>query len=101
MQPLHNQRGWIGLVVLLFALVIVGLTARTVLKQYGPFASSATHSEETSRAGVLVPRYDERAGGDDASAVQNQSPMDRARQLGNTVRRQAGELGQRIDEADK
>ncbi len=33
--PICNQRGWIGLVVLVFALVIVAVLAQTALKQYG------------------------------------------------------------------
>ena len=31
----HRQRGWVGLVVILLALAIVALVARTALKQYG------------------------------------------------------------------
>ena len=31
----QRQRGWFGLIVILLALVIVGLVARTALKSYG------------------------------------------------------------------
>ena len=32
--PIGKQRGWIGLVVLVLALVIVAVLAQTALKQY-------------------------------------------------------------------
>jgi len=59
---LHRQRGWVGLVVILLALAIVALVARTALKQYGlldePVKSkpAAAGASETEQAAAMTPR---------------------------------------------
>ena len=58
----HRQRGWVGLVVILLALAIVALVARTALKQYGHLAEpakprpAATGATETEQAAAMTPR---------------------------------------------
>ena len=59
----HRQRGWVGLVVILLALAIVALVARTALKQYGllddpakprPAAAGASETERAKGVEEMV-----------------------------------------------
>jgi hypothetical protein len=57
----HRQRGWVGLVVILLALAIVALLARTALKQYGLLDDpkprpAAAGASETEQAAAMTPR---------------------------------------------
>ena len=55
-----GQRGWVGLLVVLLALVIVGLLARTALKAYGvldePKAQAKPGATEVEQAATVTPR---------------------------------------------
>ena len=93
MRGSGKQRGWIGLVALVFALVIVALTAQKVLKGYGLLpgatrAESATRVERPQRAEArkVVP---------DDPAPSTENPMDRVRRLGDMVHERAGKLDDR------
>jgi hypothetical protein len=100
MRGLRKQQGWVGLVALLFALVVVGLMARSVLKQYGLYPGSGARTEagaHDSRARDL--EIDKAA--EDGAAPSPQDAMDRVRRLGDTVRRGATELDERIDNANR
>ena len=98
-----KQRGWIGLIALLVALVIVAMLAKDALRQYGlvPGGAAPTNAGspgERARAPV--------AGGVDAfdaGTVQGAptAPMDRARGLEQTVKRQAEERAARTYDAGK
>ena len=57
----RRQRGWVGLVVILLALVIVAVLARTALKQYGLLddpakAPAAAGASEAEQAATVTPR---------------------------------------------
>ena len=57
----RRQRGWVGLVVILLALVIVAVLARTALKQYGLLddpakAPTAAGASEAAQASTVTPR---------------------------------------------
>jgi hypothetical protein len=80
-------------VALVFALVIVALTAQKVLKEYGLLpgairAESATRVERPQRAEArkVVP---------DDPAPSTENPMDRVRRLGDMVHERAGKLDDR------
>ena len=61
MAQRRRQRGWVGLVVILLALVIVAVLARTALKQYGLLddpakAPAASGASEAAQAATVTPR---------------------------------------------
>jgi hypothetical protein len=94
-----RQRGWVGLVVILLALVVVAILAKDALKQYG-FAPGAAVSTGAATPG-------ERARAPGAAGVESAdvgatpaSPaaaLDRARGVEDMVRRQAAERAARGD----
>ncbi|HEV2685181.1 MAG TPA: hypothetical protein VGW79_00950, partial [Actinomycetota bacterium] len=93
-----GQRGWVGLIGLLIALVIVALLAQTVLKSYGLLGDGERKASAGSRApGALAP------GPVDATEVAPAyaAPIERARNLEQRMQRDAQDLGQRIDEQTK
>ncbi|HEX8738941.1 MAG TPA: hypothetical protein VF925_02225 [Casimicrobiaceae bacterium] len=86
-----HQRGWLGLIGLVLALVIVALLARTILKEYG----LAGNSTATARH-VMVP------GAPDVESAANITPknaLERARALQDQVRKDAADEEKRIDAA--
>ncbi len=85
----HRQRGWLGLVVILLALVVVAVVAKTALKQYGlvdgpakskPVAAGATEAEH-------------------AAAVTPRNALERARGVEDMVKQGALEQQKNIDDA--
>ena len=90
MTSRHRQRGWLGLVVILLALVIVGLAARSALKAYGLFDDSqrthhaaAPDASEVEKAAAMTPR----------------DALQRAKGVEAMVRQGAIEQEKRIDDA--
>jgi len=86
----HRQRGWVGLVVILLALVIVALVAKTALKQYGLVddpskvqRATAPGATETEQAAAVTPR----------------NALERARGVENMVKQGAAEQQKTIDDA--
>jgi hypothetical protein len=90
MPSRDHQRGWVGLIVILLALVIVGLVARTALKSYGLF-------EEPDNARHLAAPGASEA--DQAAAITPRNALERARGVQDMVKEQAIEQAQRIDAA--
>jgi hypothetical protein len=86
----HRQRGWLGLVVILVALVIVALTARTALKQYGLLDDSSKARPAAKPGANEV---------EQAAAVTPGSALERARGVQDMVKQGAAEQDKRIDEA--
>ncbi len=85
-----HQRGWVGLVLILLALVIVALSARTALKAYGLFDDSdkprhaaAPGANETEQAATITPR----------------NAIERAKGVQDMVKQGAIEQEKRIDDA--
>jgi hypothetical protein len=87
----HRQRGWVGLVVILLALVIVALTARTALKQYGILDDA-----DKAKAVAVKPGATEV---EQASAMTPRNALERARGVEGMVKQQAIEQEKRIDDA--
>src|SRR5262249_16286016 len=94
---LFGQRGWVGLIVLLLALVIVALLAQTVLKSYGMLGAGAPVKAQRGVGGPAAPVAPETAG---APSVPT-TPIERARGLEQQLQRDAQEQAQRIDEQTK
>jgi hypothetical protein len=94
-----RQRGWVGLVVMLVAIVIVALLAKEALKQFGLAPGKAT----ASKAGTPGERA-RAAGAVGVEALDlNSAPsapsgaLDRARGVEGMVQRQADERATRMD----
>jgi hypothetical protein len=87
----HRQRGWLGLVVILLALVIVALTARTALKQYG-----LLDQPDKARSVAVKPGASEV---EQAAAITPRNALERARGVQDMVKEQAIEQEKRIDDA--
>jgi len=85
-----RQRGWVGLVVILLALVIVALVAKTALKQYG----LVDDTSKTQRA--TAPGASE---AEQAAAVTPRNALERARGVEDVVKRGAVEQEKNIDDA--
>jgi hypothetical protein len=90
MASRHHQRGWLGLIVILIALVIVGIAARSALKAYGLFDDSgkahhaaAPGANETEQAATITPR----------------DALERAKSVQDMVKQGAIEQEKRIDDA--
>ena len=90
MTSRHRQRGWLGLVVILLALVIVGLAARSALKAYGlfddhdkPRHAAAPGASEAEQAAAITPR----------------TALERAKGVETMVKQGAIEQEKRIDDA--
>lgn len=93
-----RQRGWVGLVVILIALVIVAVMAQTALKSYGllPGPERSSRADRQSPATRATPAEEATA---PAAAPAN--PIARARGLEEQVQRDAQDQARRIDESTK
>jgi hypothetical protein len=80
----------VGLVVILLALVIVGLLARTALKSYG-VVEDPERAAHAARSGATE--------AEQAAAVTPRNALERARGVQDMVRQGAAEQEQRIDAA--
>jgi hypothetical protein len=87
-----RQGGWIALIGLLLALVIVGMLLKTVMDQYGLTRKPGTAGQATGLD--PVPQ-------DTAVAPPPREAMERARGLEANVQQQAAEQAKRIDDALK
>ena len=95
----RSQAGWVGMVVLLIALVIVVLVAQTALRQYGLLGTPAApaKSEERARAPDAAPPSADVS----PAAPASRNPIERARGVEQTVQQGAQDLSRRIDEQTK
>jgi hypothetical protein len=94
----RRQRGWVGLIVILIALVIVALLAQKALKSYGLLPGA----DETTAAGNRVPPAASPAGVDPTSVPATPAAtIQRARGLEQQLQREAEDQGKRIDEQSK
>jgi hypothetical protein len=93
-----RQRGWLGLIAILIALVIVALLAQKLLKTYGLVPGAESSAQAGPRgAGSAAP-----SAGDATSATPApRNPIERARGLEQQVQRDAQDLGKRLDEQTK
>jgi hypothetical protein len=88
-----RQRGWVGLVVLIVAVVIVGMLLKTVLKEYGLTGTTGPASKATPIDSVS---HDVTT-----TEVTPRSALERARGLESAVQQQAADQAKRIDDALK
>ena len=93
----RRQRGWVGLVVLLLALVIVAVLAQRALKYYGLLTPVDTPAAKTA-ARLQAP---DASGQVDAATATPRNALERARGMENVVRQQADDLGSKIDDTAK
>ena len=92
-----DQRGWVGLIAILIALVIVALLAQTLLKSSGLLGAGAP-----TKAGTRVPGPAAPAAPDSTAApAAPVTAIERARGLEQQVQRDAQEQARRIDEQTK
>jgi hypothetical protein len=96
----RHQAGWIGMVVLLVALVIVALLAQSALRQYGLLAGPAPAGK--SAGAERVPGGAAPAPLDSSTAAPApRGAMERARGVEQTVQQGEQDLSRRIDEQTK
>ena len=92
----RRQRGWIGLIGILIALVIVAVLAQTVLRSYGLLGSA-----DRTAAGPRTPPSVTPAGEPAPAVPAVMAPIERAKGVEQQVQRDAQDLGQRIEEQTK
>ena len=98
-----RQRGWIGLVVVLLALVIVAVLAKDALKSYGLVPGAAgtkkagTAGERARAPGAVGAEAIDLGGVPSAPAA----ALERARGVEEMVKQQADERAARVDGAAK
>ena len=92
----RRQRGWLGLVGILIALVIVAVLAQTVLRSYGMLGSA-----DRAAAGPRTPASVTPAGEPAQAAPAVIAPMQKARGVEQQVQRDAQDLDRRIEEQTK
>jgi hypothetical protein len=91
-----GQGGWVGMIVLLLALVIVAWLAKDALKKYGMIPDAETAA---MRAGTPGERSGSAAAGDveradpTTSAPPPTSAIERARGVENTLKQESGRRG--------
>ena len=99
MRTMHSQRGWVGLIALLIALVIVGLLSQKLLKQMGLFSDDRVTTKAGGPRGPAsigaVPLDVTGATPTPANAIE------RAKGLESTLQQQSQDMGQRIDAQTK
>ena len=98
MTAAQRQRGWIGLIGLLIALVLVALLAQMVLKTYGLLPGSDAAANAGPRGvGAVGPALADPTVAAPAAAT----PIERARGVEQQLQRDAQDLARRIDESAK
>ena len=93
-SPRRAQGGWVGIIVLILALLIVAMLSRSALDQY--LGGSVTRGSGTS-AGVSGPPDPNAA----STPMPSREPMDRARAVNDFVQQQSAAMKKRVDEAEK
>jgi len=97
MQTIKRQGGWVGLIVVLLALVIVAYLAKDALKSYGLLsgvpAEPARQGERTRLPAAAV----DATGMSSDTTPSFQAPMERARGVEATVQQQAEDVRRRMD----
>jgi len=88
-----RERGWVGLIVLLLALVIVAVLAQTVLKSYGMLGAGAPVKAQTRGPGPAAS-----ASPDTAAAPAPMTPIERARGVEQTVKQGEEDTSKRTGE---
>ncbi|HWZ70070.1 MAG TPA: hypothetical protein VN326_01155 [Casimicrobiaceae bacterium] len=102
MRTLHRQRGWLGLIGLLVALVIVAVLAQKVLKTYGLLSGADPGAKSAAERGPRGPGGVSPAPSDAPDVTPTPAAaIERARGLESAVQQQARDLDKRIDDTAK
>jgi len=97
-----RQRGWVGLVVILLALVVVALLAKDALKQYGLAPGAAVGKAGTPAERARAPGAVDAPVGDLGTAASAPAAaLERSRGVEDMVKRAADERASRGDGAVK
>ncbi|MFO1317749.1 MAG: hypothetical protein U1F58_19305 [Burkholderiales bacterium] len=92
-----REGGWVGMIVLLLAILVVAWLAKDALKSYGLMAPATT--TVTTKAGTPGERARAPAAVDASGATVESAapvptaPMDRARGVGDMLKQQEGQRG--------
>ncbi len=97
MRTMNRQRGWLGMVVMLIALVIVVILAKDALKSYGLSGTAPADAAQQGERTRLPPAAVDASGLTGQSTPSFQAPMERARGVEATVQRQADDARRQID----
>ena len=101
-RRIGRQRGWVGLIVLLLALLIVAWLAKDALREYGlvPAAEEAETREPSGlqRSPTPAAVSETPPGG---ASTSYRAPLERARGVEGTVTRGAEAQSRRIDDATR
>ena len=101
MHTPYRQRGWLGLIGLLLALVIVAVLVQKVLKTYGLLSGAEPGAKSVSERGPRGPGEVSPAPLDASGVTPAPAAMERARGLESAVQQQAQDLNKRMDETAK
>jgi len=101
MHTPYRQRGWLGLIGLLLALVIVAVVVQKVLKTYGLLSGAEPGAKSVSERGPRGPGEVSPAPLDASGVTPAPAAMERARGLESAVQQQAQDLNKRMDETAK
>jgi hypothetical protein len=102
MRTLDRQRGWLGLIGLLLALVIVAVLAQKVLKTYGLLSDTEPGARSAGERGLRGPGVAIPAPYDGTGVTPTPAAaMERALGLESAVQQQEQDLNKRIDEGTK
>jgi hypothetical protein len=95
-----RQRGWVGLLVILLALLIVAWLAKDALKAYG---LSSTGEGGPAGSRPRAERLNPGVAGAEADGAPStpMTPLERARSVEGTLQRDADERAKRVDDAAK
>ena len=98
MHSIHRQRGWIGLIVVLLALVIVAVLSQTLLKRMGllPDDRVGAKSDVRAPAAVGAAPFDVTA-----APPTPTNAIERAKGLESSLQQQSQDMSQRIDAQTK
>ena len=99
MRTSHCQRGWVGLIVVLLALVIVAVLSQTLLRRMGLLRDDRVTTEAAGPRGP-GPATAAPVDATGATPVPGNA-IERARGLESSLQQQTQEMGQRIDAQSK
>ena len=101
-QRIGKQGGWVGLIVMLLALVIVAWLAKDALKKYGLLSGPGNAAESAGPTGLQRSPTPAAVSDFSGSATPSfQAPVERARGVEETVRRGAEEQSRQVDDSTR
>ncbi len=96
MRTRQRQQGWLGMVVMLIALVIIAILAKDALKSYGMLEGVPAEPGRQGERSRLPPAAVD-ASPPSGGTPSFQKPIERARGVEATVERQADDARRQID----